>query len=191
MARQGTYAKGTAKRQEILDAARDVLAKEGYRKSSLRSIARSLGLEPAHILYYFGSREDLLREVIQRWDADNRLIMDAAGEVDDLESFAGSVESNLEIPGIVHTYLTFAAEAVDPEHPAHQFFLDRFAITRGFLSSAIAKGQAAGTLRPGLDPDRTARMLIAIADGLQLQALIDPSVDAVADMAAAIADLHV
>ncbi|ROQ39763.1 TetR family transcriptional regulator [Frondihabitans sp. PhB188] len=188
MSRPGTYAKGAAKRLEILEAAHAVLAREGYRNSSLRSIARSLGMEPAHILYYFGSREELLREVIERWDADSRR---AHESLDALDGFAEAVRRNVGIPGIVHTYLTFAAEAVDPAHPAHQYFIDRFERTRAELSAAIADGQVAGTLRAALDPDRTARTLIAVSDGLQLQALVDPGVDAVADMAAAMADLRV
>jgi AcrR family transcriptional regulator len=52
MAREGRFAKGAARREAILTTATEVLARDGYRGTSLRSIARALELEPAHILYY-------------------------------------------------------------------------------------------------------------------------------------------
>jgi len=191
MAREGRFAKGAARRETILTTAMDVLARDGYRGTSLRSIARALELEPAHILYYFDSREDLLQNVIERWDADSA----AAWGVDPtpantLDLYADAIRRNLEIPGLVHLYLIFAAEAAQPEHPAHQFFRDRFEQLRRLLSVAVAFEQGAGRIDMSVDADRAARVLIAVADGVQLQALVDPTIDAPRDLAATIAQLR-
>lgn len=193
MGRPGRFAKGTARREEILTTASEVLARDGYRGTSLRAIARELGLEPAHILYYFDSREDLLQNVLSRWDADAQASWGNDGSATParmLDLYADTIRGNLRIPGIVHLYLIFAAEAAQPDHPSHAFFRERFDIVRGVLSEAIVFEQSAGLVDPGIDADRAARLLIAVADGVQLQALVDPRIDAAKDLVAAIAQLR-
>ncbi len=180
----GAYAKGAAKRDEILTGLMDKLARQELRNPSLREIGRSLGIQPAHILYYFSSREELLQAVIMRWD-------ESASTKDlTLDQFAWQIERNRAIPGIVHLYLAFAAEAVDPLHPAHDYFRQRFLRVRATLAERIRKEQEAGTISPQLDPDAEARQLIALADGLQLQSLVDPGVNAANDLVAAISRLR-
>lgn len=183
------YAKGHARREEILDTALRVIAENGYHGTSLRGIGRELGMQPANILHYFDSREDLLREVIELWDATN--LEAARAGADALQVYVDSIRRNLTIRGVVHLYLAFAAEAVDKGHPAHDFFRDRFALSVRELSAALTAGQEAGQVRNTIDPGRAARAIIALCDGLQLQSLVDPAVDAIADLEAAIDDLFV
>ena len=183
--------KGIARREAILRAATETLAVDGHRNSTLRAIARALEVEPAHILYYFDSREELLQAVIERWDDD--AIAAAGGAVDEraaLNFYVATIRHNLEIPGIVHLYLTLAAEAVHPEHTAHTYFLERFRRARVLLGDGIRFEQSAGLIAPDYDADFEARKLIALADGLQLQALVDSTVDAPGDLELAIAALR-
>lgn len=191
MARQGTYAKGEARREEILQAAMKALAAEGNRNISLRMIGRALGIEPAHILYYFDSREELLQKVIARWDDDAFAAFTeplAPSEV--LDAYVGIIRRNLQISGIVHVYLTFAAEAIHQDHAAHDFFRARFERTRAALDEAIRWEQDAGRISPARKPDVEARKLIALADGLQLQSLRNTRIDAAADLSIVIDQLR-
>lgn len=191
MARAGKFAKGAARRELILATASTVLARGGYRGTSLRSIARELDLEAANILYYFDSREDLLRAVIERWDADS--IAACETEITPhnmLDLYAETIRRNLTIPGIVHLYLTFSAEAAHREHPAHAFFHDRFDALRAKLSAAVSHEQQNGLIDPAIDPDRAARVLIAVGDGVQRQSLADPELNAALDVSASIAQLR-
>ena len=183
----GVSTKGAARREAILEAAYNVLAQGGYAESSLRAIARAAGVEPTHVLYYFGSREQLLCEVIRRWDDKN--MPEASRGEDGLDSLSTVISKNRTEPGIVHLYLTLAAEAVDPAHPAHEFFVQRIEATREFIAGAIRGRQAQGRVRADIDPDATARLLMSIADGMQLQSLINPSVDALTALVNAIAEL--
>lgn len=47
-------------RQAILNSARRSFAEQGYERATLRAIARDAGVDPALILHYFGTKEDLL-----------------------------------------------------------------------------------------------------------------------------------
>lgn len=190
MAREGRFAKGTARRESILATATEVLARDGYRGTSLRSIARALELEPAHILYYFDSREDLLQNVIARWDEDQLIQGWEPDPALTLDLYIGAIRRNLEIPGLIHLYLIFAAEAAQSDHPSHDFFRERFEKVRLMLATAVEYEQNAGRIDPAIDPDRTARLLIAVADGVQLQALMNPAIDAADDLAATITQLR-
>ena len=188
MARQGTYPKGTARREEILQATMRILADDGYRNLSLRHIARELGVEPAHILYYFDSREELLQKVVERWDA--RLEGAPIEPENILDAFAAAIESNMAIPGIVHLYLTFAAEAVHPDHAAHDYFQQRFQVVHDLLVRGLEFEQSSGRVRPDVDASAEAHKIIALSDGLQLQALMNQSVNPAAILAGVIADLR-
>lgn len=181
--------KGAAKREQILADLMLALADGKLRNPSLREIGQALAIEPAHILYYFETREALLQAVIVRWDEQSR---DLVGKGDQslsftLDDYVLAIERNIDRPGIVHLYLTFAAEAVDPAHPAHDFFQRRFQSLRETLSSAIRREQTRGGGIPSShDPELQARLLIALADGLQLQSLVDPELNAAADLNAAL-----
>lgn len=52
-------------RQAILNSARRLFAEQGYERASMRAIARDAGVDPALIVHYFGSKEDLLLEALQ------------------------------------------------------------------------------------------------------------------------------
>lgn len=186
---KGLSRKGAARREAILRTAFDVIARGGYREATMGAIARELQMDTPHLLYYFNTREDLLREVLERWAIETQ--SELADDIDFLEYYRRAVHRDLNIRGVVHLYLSFAAEAVDPEHPAHAFFRSRFDTVATYLQDVLVAGQEAGLIRPEIDPAVQARILIAIADGLQLQSLLDPSVDAPADLDIAISSLFV
>ena len=184
--------KGAAKREQILADLMLALADGQLRNPSLREIGQTLAIEPAHILYYFETRETLLQAVIVRWDEQARELVGKGDQSQPftLDDYAEAIARNIDRPGIVHLYLTFAAEAVDPTHPAHGFFQSRFQNLRETLSSAIKREQSEGRIAGIHNPDLQARFLIALADGLQLQSLVDPELDAPADLNAALASLR-
>ncbi|UJP09425.1 TetR/AcrR family transcriptional regulator [Microbacterium sp. KUDC0406] len=173
MARRGSYAKGIARREEILDSALDVIGRRGYQNASLKDIAEVVGVTPAALLHYFGSKEDLFTAVLRR--RDERDAIDAGTDFDTARAaFIATIRHNTEVPGLIELFSRLSVDAVDPEHPAHQYFLDR---NRG-LRTAVADSLSRDPAHEGaLDPDTMARIVQAVADGLQLQWMIDPSVD--------------
>lgn len=167
---RGPYAKGVAKRAEILRAALQVIARHGYRRTSTRELAAAAGLSEAGMLHYFGSKEKLFEEVLRaRDEADAERIV-AADPIDALQAV---IRHNGTVPGLVQLYSTFSAEAGDPEHRAHAFFVDRYAELRARLADTVRERQAAGTFTPAADPATIATLLIALSDGLQVQSQYD------------------
>ncbi|MGE0667533.1 MAG: TetR/AcrR family transcriptional regulator [Sphingomonadales bacterium] len=58
--------KGEATRDRILDAAEMLFADRGFHGVSLRDITERAGVEPALASYHFGTKENLLRAVVNR-----------------------------------------------------------------------------------------------------------------------------
>ncbi|MTE23939.1 TetR/AcrR family transcriptional regulator [Microbacterium sp. ZXX196] len=173
MAQRGAYAKGIAKREEILTTALDVIATHGYRGASVRQIADAVGLSQAGLLHYFGSKDELFTAVLRKRDE----VDTVAYQDDPLDGLLRVVAHNATVPGLVRLYTQLSAEAADPDHPAHPYFAERFRRLTELSAAALRRGQEDGTIRADLDPDRAAAALIAAADGLQTQWLLDPSAD--------------
>lgn len=175
----GRYEKGRARRAEILRAALELIGRNGFRGSTLQDIADAVGVSKAGVLHYFDSKDELYAEVLRLRDEDG-IPEDRDLALDDLVDI---MRENAEVPGLVHLFTALAAEAVEEDHGAHDFFQARYASVRGRLEDAVRTAVADGRLREDVDPVRFARMLVALADGLQVQWLLDPSFDMAADVA--------
>lgn len=54
------------KRRRILDAAEELMLKEGYAAVSSRNVAAAVGIQPSLVHYYFSTLDDLFVAVLQR-----------------------------------------------------------------------------------------------------------------------------
>ncbi|WP_217181644.1 TetR/AcrR family transcriptional regulator [Streptomyces sp. AC495_CC817] len=174
MTRRGSYAKGVARREEILESALEVIGSRGYQNASLKQIAEVVGVTPAALLHYFGSKEELFTAVLRKRDEHDGMDPRLLDIADASEGLIDVIRHNTEVPGLVELFSRLAVDAADPAHPAHDYFLERSEQLR--RSVAASFDRAAGR-EPLLDPDTMARVIQAVADGLQLQWMIDPSVD--------------
>ena len=180
--RPGSYSKGIARRQEILDRAIEVFRDRGADGTSLRRIAEAIGISHGALLHYFSSREELLVAVYEhaerRRDLD-RLEKEGPEAFDELavEVMANAALANLEVPGLVQLYSTLVATSLESERgPAKEFFTARFENVRGSLATRLREDQAAGRVRGDVDPEQMAALIVAASDGLQIQWLLEPSI---------------
>jgi AcrR family transcriptional regulator len=191
--RRGSYAKGVAKREEILTRALEVIAREGYRGASVKELADAVGLSQAGLLHYFEGKEELFTEILRKRDERDSADMglDAAtaspeaapADLRELrDGYVGIVRHNAEVPGLVQLFARLSVDAADPEHPAHRFFVERGETLRGYFAAAIAAGQESGEITDRIDPATLARIFQAVADGLQLQWMQQPDVDMAATL---------
>lgn len=172
---QTGYAKGRARREEILDQAVAVFGEVGYRGASLREIAARCGISHPGLLHHFPNKETLLLAVLQRRDELGTAVTRSAGAtgVAELRGVVALVADNTAAPQIVELFATLSAEATAAEHPAHAYFVDRYRRVVDELTGAFARALAEGALRDGVAPDVAARELVALMDGLQVQWLFD------------------
>jgi len=170
------YAKGRVRRQQILEEAVRLFGEVGYRAASLRELAQRCGLSHPGLLHHVGDKESLLLAVLEHRDAADAAetgLLGAQG-ADRLEALLEVVRRNASRRGIVELYCVLSAEATAPEHPAHAWFVDRYARTVASLAGAFEQED---------DPVSAARRLVAVVDGLQVQWLLDPEgVDMVAEL---------
>lgn len=184
---RGSYAKGVARRQEILDRAIEVFARRGSDRTSLRAIAEEVGVTHAALKHYFGSLEELLVEVYRESERRGDDEHPADADMTPVEMLRGWTESNREVQGLVQLYSTLVASALEEGHPAaREFATTRFARVRADLAARVRRNQATGRIRSDVDPMAVAALVIAASDGLQTQWLLD--VDAPQDAALTLLD---
>lgn len=175
-----TRNRGEESKEAILAAARQLFAKRGYRGTSLASIAEAAGLSQPGLLHHYPSKNAVLLAVLASRDAEDWRLSTPQPEapgIGIIDGMASLVAHNESEPQVVALYSMLLGEAVAGDHPAHDYYLQRFEHIRGRITENLREAQTAGNLAPGIDPEALANVLIAVQDGLQFQWLLDQSVD--------------
>lgn len=124
---------------QILDAAEQLFATTGYHATSLRSIARSVGMTHAGVLTHFPSKEALLVELLLRIEKEalaHNSLVDMASRPP-REQLTMAVEYNLERKMHLRLSVILLGEAISAEHPGHENLRERFVTTREVFAAAF------------------------------------------------------
>jgi AcrR family transcriptional regulator len=176
------YAKGRAKREELLKVALDVFSRDEYASATLADIAREAGVTRSTLLYHFNSREELYTAVIKWRDEVNRehLSLDEGM----LDGFVRLARYNEDVPGAVRLFTSLSSEAASARHAAHPYFKQRYGSLVDALTHEVEAKQKEGKVTDSIDAKTLARIYVALLDGMQLQRLYDSSADMGAAMEA-------
>ncbi len=172
------YPPGRATKSEILRRAFVEFAENGYAATSLRAVARAAGISHATLLHHFPNKAALLQAVLELRDADQLIEPSTLDET--LGLLLGIAIANERTPGLVRLYTVLAAEAADPAHPAREYFVQRGERLRRQIAEQLEAAIEDGTCPPCDDPALAAKGLVALWEGLQLQAPLDPDGPSVA-----------
>jgi AcrR family transcriptional regulator len=163
------------RRADILDAAIDSFGTRGYYGTSLQKIATAVGLTKAGVLHYVASKEGLLELVLNDiYDSQTSHVTQSILQLDRpliSRYWRATVAVNAERPQLVHMFSTLSAEALDPHHPAHDYFEQREQAT---VSIALSTPWSAPA---GVDCERLLRAGFSMMDGIQLRWLRTPGKD--------------
>ena len=173
---RGPYKKSARVKAEILEKATEAFAQRGFTGTSVREIAKAVGMTQQGLSHHFPTKEALLLAVLQRRD---ELALDQYRDrgMSATDILRAIIQDNLTKPDIVQLTTTLASEAIDPDHPAHEFFTEHFAAARQVFATLLRWGQRRGEIRDDLDAEELAPIVVAVYEGLQLQWMIDPELD--------------
>jgi AcrR family transcriptional regulator len=172
------------RRRQIMEATTALIAERGFWGLSLQDVADRCGLTVPGLLRHVGSKTGLLIAVLEHRDREDALSL--RGHLDASESqvpadwadggpagvdlrqlCTATMRRNAQQPEIVQLFTVLAAESLDPEHPAHDYFAGR---------QRRAAAAFAGLAEDLTDrPQELARQVMAMMDGLQLQWLREPA----------------
>lgn len=173
------YARTRRRREEIVKAASQIFATRGYRGSSLVEIADAVGMTHAGVLHHFGSKDQLLIEVLadrDQSDVDQFEGHHAPAGREFLRHLVQTARRNTTRPGIVQAYTALSGESVTEDHPARPWFEARYDGLRDMVREALVETLHDRELPPAAELDAATVAIIGAMDGLQLQWLLNPDV---------------
>lgn len=179
---------GKLSRARITEIAFEHFAAQGYRGASLAKIAAEVGISQPGLLHHFPNKSALFMAVLFERDArDLEAAQMEPGDIEDMEFlellsfFERIVRHNVGNRNMVQLAHLTAAEATSPDHPAHDWIVQRMRVFRELCTAALERDVASGRVRKDVDPEAIATMLIAASEGLENQWLLEPNVDLAAN----------
>jgi len=162
-------AKGEDRRQRILAVAERLLARNGWRNTSLALIAKEAGVTPAGLLHHFESKEQLLNAVLDARDADDDAHADYRRG--DLITELSRVPERFErAPELIGTFTVLLVENIAPDAPLHDRIHKRYRDAIDIITDIVKRGQ-----RDGLYAASKAVEILAFINGMETLWLLDPS----------------
>lgn len=173
------------RREQILDAAITCFARNGFQRTTMADIAAEAGVSDTLAYRYFEGKSDILETAVRRrggLTVDD--VLSSEDGVEDLRVLVDMlVSANVRrfddprgMKADMQLRFTSWAEALHDDDIRAEV-LNRWQHHVDLAESFIRRAQERGQINPALDPRAMARVMIAIHDGLNLQAVLDPEVD--------------
>lgn len=153
------------RRAEIIEVAHAAILEDGYRALSLREVARRCGMSGPGLMHYFPDMPTLLEAVLAHRDEVDLNAIFVGGAADSDRSVMELVDMAMayyaDRTAETSAFDALEAEALDPHHPAHDWFAERNRRNRELLRPAVEREYD--------DPDTVMRLLGYIFDGARLR----------------------
>jgi AcrR family transcriptional regulator len=165
-------------RERILAAAVERIARDGIDDVRIARIAMAAGVSTSLVHYHFETRDALLEQALEySYELAGDVRLGPEGDAHDLDSvgrLAAMIDQCIPYPGMLERdwilWVELWLRAV--RHPEMRATAARlYARMRDWFAEAIATGIERGELRAGVDPDRMADRILALADGYGVRVL--------------------
>jgi AcrR family transcriptional regulator len=170
------------KAQLIIEAMRASVGRRGAAGSTFDHVAREAGVSRGLLHYYFGSKEQLLVEVV-RHDCNMRIEamderIERAETIDEiLAALVAGLEEFIEgEPGsqaVIYEMLSASRRSDDIRAELAELYRR----WRTHLAERLRVKEREGVVRLQADPESVASMLFALGDGFGIQVISDPDWD--------------
>jgi AcrR family transcriptional regulator len=169
------------RRLQTLEAAVEVIGERGLCDTRIADIARRAGLSPALLLYYFGSKDNLLTEALTF--SEDRFYLSIFHELSDITDSPSRLIKLIDmaippdkpggrITGDWTLWVELWSRALrDDEASRKRAALDRR--WRTTIADIVRTGQRNGEFLSTADPDEFSLRIAALMDGLLIQLLLD------------------
>ena len=183
------YAKTVERRSAVARAALEIILLKGHRALTTAEVASRACMSETAMLYHFPSRDHILVAAMELAERDNRTeltekYMAGEGQRDEWPP-PGLAHLSVEDEAVTRLFLSLSAEAVNTDHPAHQYLMDHHERAALEFAAGVRRRQAEGLALPGLDPQAVARQIVAVWSGLRMQWLVNPSFDLASEVSQA------
>jgi AcrR family transcriptional regulator len=170
------------KAQRIIEAMRASVGTRGAAGSTFDHVAREAGVSRGLLHYYFGSKEQLLIEVV-RHDCEVRIdrVDEGIARARNVDEIVAALVVGLEEfiegePGSQAViYEILSASRHSDEIRAE--LAELYRRWRAHLGEGLRAKEREGVVRLRADPESVASMLFALADGFGIQVISDPDWD--------------
>jgi AcrR family transcriptional regulator len=166
-------------RQRILDGAMKLFSDKGYDANGVAEICEISEVSKGAFYHHFPSKQTVFLQLLQEWlgglDAEMTRTVEIASDVPAaLLLMAGAMKQVFSAAdGRVQLFLEFWQQARrDPV--VWKEFIAPYRRYQQFFASIIQKGIDEGSLRP-VDPQAAGQALVALAVGIVVQGVLDPS----------------
>jgi len=169
-------ARRTSNRDRLLQAAGEMLYRQGYNATSVDDIVQAAGVSKSNFYYHFPSKEDLGIAVlsVRRDDLEdllsrtlrNRDVLPARRLATFLSDLLDHQESDMERRGC--PFGNLVAEMTEHSERIRCFLYGLFADLTGEMARVIREGQLTGEFRADLDASEIATLLVQAIQGMHL-----------------------
>jgi AcrR family transcriptional regulator len=154
------------RREQIAQAAMDLIAAQGMKNLSVAAVARRVGLVPSALYRHFKGKEEILKAVIERV---RELLLENVQSVRQatpfpLEQFRLLLRRHIRmirefqaLPRII-----FSDEILASYPKGRSAVYDIIQEFLGQVAQLVARGQRAGQINPGLDPETVAVLFLGL-----------------------------
>ena len=172
----------TARRAQIVKAAIDTIAELGYGQASLARIAETAGTSKGVIIYHFGGKDELIRELVADVVARGVAYMEPRIDAEPTGSgkLRAYIESNLAFMRENRNHMVAIVEIVLNARAADGSRLYDFSVQDegvATLQGLLAHFQGTGEFRAGFDPHVMAMAIRASINAVPAQLTRHPALD--------------
>jgi AcrR family transcriptional regulator len=173
------------RRDQMLRAAAELIGERGFSETRIADVARRCGASPALVIYYFGTKDQLLTEALRY--SEDLFYQGVSAQLDAAPTGRERLEllvrltcipqGDGEIPGAWGLWFDLWAQALrHPEVAKDRIELDQR--WRDTVTGVIRAAQDSGEISSEVDVETFVLTFASLLDGLSIQvALIDPTVD--------------
>jgi AcrR family transcriptional regulator len=175
---EGTRTLSGPKARRIVAAMRRSVACRGAAGSTFDHVAREAGVSRGLLHYYFGTKEQLLAEVV-RHDCELRMrfLDEQLGAASTAEDFLDGLVASLdEMVGRDPEFMTLLFELFTLSRRNSDIAAELAELlrrTREHVAGLLAEKEREGVLHLRADPEAIAEILFSLADGIALRMLVD------------------